>query len=85
MALARPPACACLWRIVGYLPDAPIFPRYLKGREILQMPAELHGQSRAQAWSRATELIDWLGLSESAAEYTEHYSIGMMKRLKATP
>jgi ABC-2 type transport system ATP-binding protein len=70
-----------LKRLIGYLPDVPIFPRFLKGREVLEMAAELHGQTRAQARLRAAELIDWLGLREAAEQYTENYSIGMLKRL----
>lgn len=68
-------------RVVGYLPDTPLFPSFLKGREVLQMAAELHGLTRAQAKKRTGELMDWLGLGDNAEDYTEHYSIGMKKRL----
>lgn len=66
---------------IGYLPDTPLFPSFLKGREILEMAAELHGLSRAEARRRAAELLEWLGLSDVAEEYSEPYSIGMKKRL----
>ncbi len=68
-------------RFVGYLPDTPLFPSFLKGREVLQMACELHGLSRTQARSRSAELMEWLGLTEQAESYTDHYSIGMKKRL----
>jgi ABC-2 type transport system ATP-binding protein len=70
-----------LKRLVGYLPDTPLFPSFLKGREILQMAGELHGLSRAEAQRRAAQLLEWLGLADAAEEYSEGYSIGMKKRL----
>ena len=36
-------------RHVGYLPDNPIFYDFLRGREILQFVAEMHGLARAEA------------------------------------
>jgi ABC-2 type transport system ATP-binding protein len=66
---------------VGYLPDTPLFPSFLKGREILEMAGELHGFSRAEARRRAEQLLEWLGLVDAAEEYSEQYSIGMKKRL----
>jgi ABC-2 type transport system ATP-binding protein len=66
---------------VGYLPDTPLFPSFLKGREILEMAGELHGFSRAEARRRAAQLLEWLGLVDAAEEYSEQYSIGMKKRL----
>lgn len=70
-----------LKRKVGYLPDTPLFPSFLKGREVLQMAGELHGLSRTEARRRAAELLEWLGLADAAEEYSEGYSIGMKKRL----
>ena len=40
-------------RRVGYLPDAPIFYDFLRGREILQFVGEMHGQSRGMAADNA--------------------------------
>jgi ABC-2 type transport system ATP-binding protein len=68
-------------RRVGYLPDAPVFPSFLRGAEVLQMAAELHGQSRTAAQRRAQELMEWTGLKEESNGYPEEYSIGMKKRL----
>jgi ABC-2 type transport system ATP-binding protein len=39
-------------RLVGYLPDSPIFYDYLRGREILQFIGEMHGLSRADDRAR---------------------------------
>lgn len=68
-------------RVVGYLPDTPLFPSFLKGREVLQMAGELHGLSRQEAKKRSAELMDWLGIADHAEDYTDHYSIGIKKRL----
>src|SRR5689334_2765749 len=50
-------------RVVGYLPDAPAFYDFLRGREILQFVAEMHGQPRPVAAARAAALLAELGLS----------------------
>ena len=68
-------------RHVGYLPDNPIFYDFLRGREILQFVAEMHGFSRPDARSRAAALLDELGLSEASDEYAVNFSLGMKKRL----
>src|SRR5262245_48896053 len=39
-------------RRVGYLPDAPAFYDFLRGREILQFVAEMHGLPRPEAARR---------------------------------
>lgn len=68
-------------RRVGYLPDTPVFYDYLRGREILQFVAEMHGYSRAEARARSARLLDEFGLLEAAEDYAVNYSLGMKKRL----
>ena len=68
-------------RRVGYLPDTPVFYDYLRGREILQFVAEMHGYSRAEARARSARLLDEFGLQEAAEDYAVNYSLGMKKRL----
>jgi len=68
-------------RRVGYLPDTPVFYDYLRGREILQFVAEMHGYSRADAHERSARLLDEFGLQEAAEDYAVNYSLGMKKRL----
>ena len=68
-------------RRVGYLPDAPIFYDFLRGREILQFVGEMHGQSRRAASSNAARLLDELALADAAEEYAINYSMGMKKKL----
>lgn len=68
-------------RRVGYLPDTPVFYDYLRGREILQFVAEMHGYSRAAARARSARLLDEFGLQDAAEDYAVNYSLGMKKRL----
>jgi ABC-2 type transport system ATP-binding protein len=68
-------------RRVGYLPDTPIFYDYLRGREILQFVAEMHGFERAEAARRSASLLAEFGLEEAAEDYAVNYSLGMKKRL----
>ncbi|MBO0742871.1 MAG: ABC transporter ATP-binding protein, partial [Hyphomicrobiaceae bacterium] len=68
-------------RRVGYLPDAPIFYDFLRGREILQFVGEMHGQSPATASANAGRLLEELALGEAAEEYAINYSTGMKKKL----
>ena len=65
----------------GYLPDNPVFYDYLRGREILQFVAEMHGLPRREAALRAEQsLQDW-GLAEASDEFAVNYSMGMKKKL----
>ena len=68
-------------RRVGYLPDAPIFYDFLRGREILEFVGQMHGQSREAAEAKAAQLMDELALVEAAEEYAINYSTGMKKKL----
>jgi ABC-2 type transport system ATP-binding protein len=68
-------------RHVGYLPDAPIFYDFLRGREILQFVAEMHGFAKADARDRAARMLDAFDLKEAAEEFAVNYSLGMKKKL----
>ncbi len=68
-------------RHVGYLPDTPIFYDYLRGREILQFVAEMHGYSRSEAAGRAHRLLRELALEDVSEEFAVNYSLGMKKKL----
>ncbi|HEY7553131.1 MAG TPA: ABC transporter ATP-binding protein [Hyphomicrobiaceae bacterium] len=68
-------------RRVGYLPDAPIFYDFLRGREILEFVGEMHGQTRRDARANAVRLLDELALADAAEEYAVNYSTGMRKKL----
>jgi ABC-2 type transport system ATP-binding protein len=68
-------------RHVGYLPDTPVFYDFLRGREILQFVAEMHGFAKAEARTRAARLLGEFGLDEAAEEFAVNYSLGMKKKL----
>lgn len=68
-------------RVIGYLPDSPIFYDFLKGREILQFVGEMHGQPAAEARTNASRLLEEFGLAEAAEEFAVNYSMGMKKKL----
>jgi ABC-2 type transport system ATP-binding protein len=68
-------------RHVGYLPDTPIFYDFLRGREILQFVAEMHGFTRAEARTRTRRMLDAFDLDEAAEEFAVNYSLGMKKKL----
>jgi ABC-2 type transport system ATP-binding protein len=68
-------------RRVGYLPDNPVYYDYLRGREILQFVAEMHGYSRREAHDRSERLLEEFGLGEATEEFAVNYSLGMKKKL----
>lgn len=68
-------------RKVGYLPDNPIFYDYLRGREILEFVAQMHGLAPSLARQRTADLLQQLSLEEASEEYAVNYSMGMKKKL----
>jgi ABC-2 type transport system ATP-binding protein len=68
-------------RHVGYLPDNPYFYDFLRGREILQFVAEMHGLPRAEAAARTQRLLEEFGLADVVDEFAVNYSMGMKKKL----
>src|SRR3984885_9957661 len=68
-------------RIIGFLPDEPVFYSYLSGREILELSAAMHGLDVQQTMARIAPLIAQLRLSDDIENYAEDYSRGMKKKL----
>jgi ABC-2 type transport system ATP-binding protein len=68
-------------RHVGYLPDNPIYYDFLRGREILQFVAEMHGMARREAAGHAVRMLADFGLEEVVDEFAVNYSMGMKKKL----
>jgi ABC-2 type transport system ATP-binding protein len=68
-------------RHVGYLPDNPIYYDFLRGREILQFVAEMHGMGRREAAQQAVGMLAEFGLEEVVDEFAVNYSMGMKKKL----
>jgi ABC-2 type transport system ATP-binding protein len=68
-------------RLIGFLPDEPVFYSYLPGREVLELSAAMHGLNVPATMERVTPLIARLRLSEDIDNYAEDYSRGMKKKL----
>ncbi len=68
-------------RLVGFLPDEPVFYSYLSGREILELSAGMHGLDVRKAVEEMKPLIGRLGMAEAMDAYADDYSRGMKKKL----
>ena len=68
-------------RLVGYLPDEPVFHEYLTGRELLRFVGSLHGLDAARLGEAATQWVARLNLGEAIDDYASNYSKGMKKKL----
>jgi ABC-2 type transport system ATP-binding protein len=68
-------------RLIGFLPDEPIFYSYLSGREILELSAAMHGLDVQATMDRVAPLIAKMRLNEDIGNYAEDYSRGMKKKL----
>jgi ABC-2 type transport system ATP-binding protein len=68
-------------RLVGYLPDDPIFYDYLTGAEVLRFVAAMHGLPPTEAERRSAPLVARLDLADALDEYAVNYSKGMKKKL----
>jgi ABC-2 type transport system ATP-binding protein len=68
-------------RVLGYLPDSPIFYDFLKGREILQFVGEMHGQSAVEARHNTERLLEEFTLTDASEDFAVNYSMGMKKKL----
>lgn len=68
-------------RLVGFLPDEPVFYSYLSGWEILELSAAMHGLNVKATMDRIHPLISRLRLVDDMDNYAEDYSRGMKKKL----
>lgn len=68
-------------RLIGFLPDEPIFYSYLSARELLELSAGMHGLDVGEAMGRAEALARRLRLAEDLDHYAEDFSRGMKKKL----
>jgi ABC-2 type transport system ATP-binding protein len=68
-------------RLVGFLPDEPVFYSYLTGWEILELSAAMHGLKVKATMDRIYPLISRLRLVDDMSNYAEDYSRGMKKKL----
>jgi ABC-type multidrug transport system ATPase subunit len=68
-------------RLIGFLPDEPVFYAYLSGRETLELSAAMHGLEVQPTMARLAPLIAQLHLGEDIDNYAEDFSRGMKKKL----
>ena len=66
---------------IGYLPERPYFYHYLTAREFLVYCGALCDLSRDRASKRAADLLDQVGLSDSADKHLRKFSKGMLQRV----
>lgn len=68
-------------RLVGFLPDEPVFYSYLTGREVLELSAGMHGLDVARAMREIAPVIELLGMGTAMDSHADDYSRGMKKKL----
>jgi ABC-2 type transport system ATP-binding protein len=68
-------------RLIGFLPDEPVFYSYLSGREVLELSAAMHGLNVPATMDRLAPMIAQLRLADDITNYAEDYSRGMKKKL----
>jgi len=71
-----------LKRRVGYLPELPSFPNYLKGREVLLTYGRIRGiPDKTKLLEESKALLKRVGLNDAAEKTVGQYSKGMQTRL----
>ncbi|MFO1444774.1 ABC transporter ATP-binding protein [Bacillus sp. Bva_UNVM-123] len=68
-------------KLIGYLPQHPVFYDWMTGREFLEYAGKLAGLQKKEAKERTTELLELVGLSEAKNRRIGKYSGGMKQRL----
>ncbi len=68
-------------RLIGFLPDEPIFYSYLSGQEVLELSAAMHGLDPQDTIHRMWPIISQLRMADDLDKYAEEYSRGMKKKL----
>ncbi|WP_244021014.1 ABC transporter ATP-binding protein [Novosphingobium organovorum] len=68
-------------RLIGFLPDEPVFYSYMSGRELLELSAGMHGLDPYDAMDWIEPLARRLRLADDLDNYAEDFSRGMKKKL----
>jgi len=68
-------------RLIGFLPDEPVFYSYLSGRELLALSAGMHGLDADAAVDAIMPVAHRLRLANDLDNYAEDFSRGMKKKL----
>ena len=67
--------------LFGYLDQDPRFYGWMRGRELLELVADLYGLDRTDRRARIGEMLDLVDLSDAAGRRIGGYSGGMRQRL----
>ena len=68
-------------RLIGFVPDEPVYYSYLSGLETLELSAAMHGLDVGAALDRLDPLIVRLRMADQLRLYAEDYSRGTKKKL----
>jgi ABC-2 type transport system ATP-binding protein len=66
---------------IGYMPELPKFPKYLKGWELLDIYGRMYGMSEQQRGEQTSKLFATVGLEGRENDLIGKYSKGMQQRL----
>lgn len=68
-------------RLVGYLPEAPYFYRFLTGRELVEYYAGICLVPKNERTKRVNEVLELVGMTSAADRRVGTYSKGMLQRI----
>ena len=74
-------ATGALGRRIGYLDQSPRFYGWMRGRELIEMAARLHGLRGQVLEARIAEVLELVGIADAAGRRIGGYSGGMRQRL----
>ena len=66
---------------IGFMPELPKFPKWLKGTEILDIYGRMYGMSQQQIKEEIPKLIGMVGLKGRENDLIAKYSKGMQQRI----
>jgi len=66
---------------MGYMPELPKFPKYLKGWELLDIYGKMYGMLERERKGQISKLLEMVGLKGRERDFIGKYSKGMQQRL----
>src|SRR5262245_39557103 len=79
--LGRPVGDPAVRRLIGYLPENPYFYDYLTAEELLEYFAGLFGYEKSERRTRASRLLDDVGIGAERRLQLRKFSKGMVQRV----
>ncbi len=68
-------------KVLGFLPQDPVFPEHMEAREYLVFMGRISGVSETDARVKALELLEYFDLSDAARRKVKTFSGGMKQKL----